>query len=121
MRESEKLISRYHFNVQTCRPQVNGLLAASPRENGDTFFKGGSSGSDLAEPGKKFTRKLTVPTGSEVTVQSAPEGLRFDKETGCLLWDVPLNFKSGQTVQVIMLVKPPGAKEEYAIERIAVR
>lgn len=83
-------------------------------------LKGGEAGSGFAEPGKSFARKLNLPEGSTVTVQSGPAGLRVDEKTNTLLWDVPQDFKTGQTLQVIMLIKKPDSTEEYAVEKITV-
>jgi hypothetical protein len=83
-------------------------------------LKSGEPGSGFAQPGKNFTRKLTIANGSRVVVQSGPPGLRFDQATNALIWPVPTDFKTGQTVQVILLISNADGKEEYVVERISV-
>jgi hypothetical protein len=83
-------------------------------------LKSGTAGSGFAVPGKKFERKLTIPAGATVTVQSGPPGLKYDPATSALIWDVPADTRTGQMVQVIMLVKGADAKESYVVEKISV-
>jgi tetratricopeptide (TPR) repeat protein len=83
-------------------------------------LKGSEAGGGIAQPGKNFTRKVNFSAGSTVTVQSGPPGLQVDGKTGTMTWNVPADFKTGQTVQVIMLVKTADGKEEYAVEKITI-
>jgi hypothetical protein len=39
---------------------------------------------------------------------------------GALCGEVPPDFRTGQTVQVIMLIKKADAKEDFAVENITV-
>jgi hypothetical protein len=84
-------------------------------------LKSGAAGSGFAVPGKRFERKVTIPFGSTVTVQSGPPGLKFDTSNAALVWDVPAETKTGQMIQVIMLVKGADAKETYLVEKISVQ
>lgn len=77
-------------------------------------------GTDVAHPGAHFERKLNLAVGTSVTVQSGPAGLKFDEASGRLMWDVPKDVKTGQSVQVIMLIKTRDGKQDYRIEKISV-
>lgn len=83
-------------------------------------LKSGAPGSGFAVPGKRFERKLTVPAGATVTIQSAPQGLRYEPSTTALIWEVPATTKTGQMIQVIILVKGADSKESYVVEKISV-
>jgi hypothetical protein len=37
-----------------------------------------------------------------------------------LIWDVPADIKTGQTVQVIMLITPPSGTQTYVVEKIVI-
>jgi hypothetical protein len=83
-------------------------------------LKSGAAGSGFAEAGKHFERKLNIAAGSTVTLQSGPQGLKYDARSSSLVWDVPADTKGGQMIQVIILVKDADAKENYLVEKISV-
>ncbi len=83
-------------------------------------LKGGSAGSGFAEAGKRFERKLNIPAGAIIAIQSGPTGLKFEPTSGSLVWDVPSDIKRGQMIQVIMLVKGADSKESYLVEKISI-
>ena len=74
----------------------------------------------FAEPGKHFERKVEVPPGASVTIQSGPPGLRFDQKANSLVWDVPADAGSGKVLSVVMLIRASADKEEYHVEKISI-
>ena len=73
-----------------------------------------------AQPGKAFQRKLSVPKGSTVVLESGPKGMTLDTSTQSLNWNVPAEQPKGKSVAVILIVKSSEGLEEYLIEKITV-
>lgn len=84
-------------------------------------LKSGAAGSSFAQPGQHFERKLSIQMGASATIQSGPAGMKFEPSTNSLIWDVPPDAKTGQLIQVILLIKSADLKEEYLVEKISVQ
>ncbi|MGJ8656127.1 MAG: hypothetical protein ACSHX6_06735 [Akkermansiaceae bacterium] len=67
--------------------------------------------SELAR-GKLWTRKLSYPEGSKVTLEHGPEDMKLDHDTGTLGWMVPSEQVEGE-VLILITIKAPGAVESY--------
>lgn len=84
----------------------------------------GLSKEEIAEqsmrPGGKFTRKLKIPAGVKVGIDSGPRGLIYDKETASLKWDIPIRSKSGTEYTVILLLTKANGDEDFMVEKILI-
>lgn len=98
----------------------NRLAYLLTQEKQIYLFNLGFQGDSVAQPGKHFERKIGLQSGAEVLLQGVPAGLRYDSAKSILVWDVPANFRTGQMVHVLMLVKSAGEKPAYHIEKISV-
>jgi len=67
---------------------------------------------NLCVPGKKWRKKLDIPIDSKVVIQDAPNELKYDKKTTSLIWDIPIDMKSGNVSVLISIIKP-NQDEEY--------
>ena len=83
-------------------------------------LRSGTSSSELAEPGKLFEKKVTLPAGSTATLENGPPGLTFDATTHTIKWQVPATQARGQSVQVLLLLKKADGSQDYQIERVAI-
>jgi hypothetical protein len=82
----------------------------------DLAATAGAAGPAGARPGGEWRSDLGLAAGSVVAIEKGPQGMRYDADTGDLIWAIPATQRPGKEV-VILSIREPGKKER--IQRLS--
>ena len=85
-------------------------------------YSGDDSNEKILSPerGVIYRQKVELEAGFEVNLDSAPDGVTFDKKTSEIVWAVPDDQESNKVVKILLTVKDLKGKEDYKIVEIYV-